>query len=278
MKYAFMSFSCPELEFNQILDISKIYGYEGFEPRTGIGHRHGIEIDASKQLLKEIKERAAESGISICCIATSCKFSNPADVRQNIDEAKRCIELAAEVSSPLIRVFGGAIPDDVDRNRSRDLITGALSELSDFALHRGVIICLETHDDWAEPEEAAEVVRRVAHPAIAINWDIMHPVLIGKITIEMAYETLKPWIRHVHVHDGVKTEKAFEFRVIGKGMVDHKNAIKLLKRSGYEGYISGEWINWDPYEVHLPREIAIMKEYEKQDSGGCFSGKHKDYI
>ena len=33
----------------------------------------------------------------------------------------------------------------------------------------------------------------------------------------------------------------------------------------YDGYISGEWINWeDPYEVHLPRELATLKRYESE--------------
>jgi hypothetical protein len=39
----------------------------------------------------------------------------------------------------------------------------------------------------------------------------------------------------------------------------------LLLTINYEGYISGEWIGWsDPYEVHLPRELATLKQYEKE--------------
>jgi len=37
-----------------------------------------------------------------------------------------------------------------------------------------------------------------------------------------------------------------------------------LRTIPYEGYLSGEWINWsDPYEAHLPRELATMKSYER---------------
>ena len=32
----------------------------------------------------------------------------------------------------------------------------------------------------------------------------------------------------------------------------------------YPGFISGEWINWEPYEQHLPRELATLKGYEKE--------------
>ena len=35
----------------------------------------------------------------------------------------------------------------------------------------------------------------------------------------------------------------------------------------FEGYLSGEWINWhDPYEKHLPRELRTLRRYER-DAG-----------
>jgi len=34
----------------------------------------------------------------------------------------------------------------------------------------------------------------------------------------------------------------------------------LLHNHGYAGYLSGEWINWEPHEVHLPRELATLQE------------------
>jgi sugar phosphate isomerase/epimerase len=263
MRYSFMSFSCPELDLNQSLKVSKKYGYEGFEPRTGAGHRHGIEVDASKSFLKEARVKAEESGIKICCIATACKFSNPENVGENIENAKCSIELAAEIGSPLIRVFGGKIPEGVSRERSFESIEEALAELADFAQKRKVTVCIETHDSWSDPELIAGVVKSVNHPAVAVNWDIMHPVLSESYTMEKAFEILKPWLRHVHVHDGVRTEKGLIFKSIGEGGVDHKSAIGLLKGSGYEGFISGEWIGWEPYDVHLPRELKVMKELER---------------
>jgi sugar phosphate isomerase/epimerase len=50
---------------------------------------------------------------------------------------------------------------------------------------------------------------------------------------------------------------------VGEGDIDHKTAVELLERMGYDGYMSGEWINWQPYEEHLPRELATMKTYGK---------------
>jgi sugar phosphate isomerase/epimerase len=95
-----------------------------------------------------------------------------------------------------------------------------------------------------------------------VNWDIMHPVRREFATIDESFETLKPWIRHLHIHDASK--ETGELVPIGEGFVDHRRAIELLSSISYDGYLSGEWINWDdPYEVHLPRELATLKSYER---------------
>jgi sugar phosphate isomerase/epimerase len=94
-----------------------------------------------------------------------------------------------------------------------------------------------------------------------VNWDIMHPVRAGLATVEESFELLGPWIRHVHMHDGVGSDVIFV--PIGTGDIDHKRAVELLSSAGFEGYLSGEWINWEPYDMHLPREINAMKGYEK---------------
>jgi hypothetical protein len=39
--------------------------------------------------------------------------------------------------------------------------------------------------------------------------------------------------------------------------------IELLVGTGYDGYLSGEWINWDPWQVHLPRELRALKQIEQ---------------
>ena len=81
--------------------------------------------------------------------------------------------------------------------------------------------------------------------------------------MDAAFEALKPWIRHLHIHDGPVSEP-FQLLPIGEGAIDHRRALELLYTLPYDGYISGEWINWEPYETHLPRELATMKRYERE--------------
>ena len=81
--------------------------------------------------------------------------------------------------------------------------------------------------------------------------------------MDEAFNTLRHWIRHVHFHDGVTTDGKLSMVPIGQGEIDHKRAIELLQGASYDGYLSGEWINWEPCEVHLPRELAAIKGFER---------------
>ena len=264
MNYSFMTFSCPELELDAVLDLAKRLGYGGIEPRAESGHGHGVELEADASARAAIKEKAAARGVALACVATSCRYADPAGAEQQVEETRRYVDLAADVGADRIRVFGGRMGAGLSREEAISLLVRSLSSVADRAQERGVTVCLETHDDWCEPEHVAEVMRRVDRPSVAVNWDIMHPVRVAKATMDRAFETLRPWIRHVHFHDGAETGEKLQLMPIGEGMVDHRRAVQLLKGGGYDGWLSGEWIGWEPAEVHLPRELATMKGYEAE--------------
>ncbi len=258
-----MSFSCPDLELSPMLALARRLGYDGVEPRIDSGHRHGIELDASPAARKEARQLALDHGVALCCIATSCTYADPAKSGEAVELTRRAIDLAADVGSPRIRVFGGPIPGGVSRKAAIDQVAHCLTTVADYAQACGVTVCMETHDDWCRPTDVAAVMRRVERPAIAVNWDIMHPARTARVTIDDAFDALLPWIRHVHFHDGT-IGSALDLRPMGRGEIDHRRAVHLLQGAEWDGYLSGEWIDWEPYDVHLPRELAAMKAYEAE--------------
>jgi sugar phosphate isomerase/epimerase len=263
MNYAFMSFSCPELGLCEMLQMAREYGYVAVEPRSQSGHGHGIEFDASPGLRAEIRASVSDSRVDLCCLATSCMYADPASVAGHIEDSRLAIDLAADIGCPRIRVFGGKIGEGLEREDAIEQVAVSLAALGDQAAECGVSICMETHDDWCDPKHVAAVMRMANHPHVCVNWDILHPVRSGNLGMREAYGILKPWIRHVHVHDGFDPEPGkFEFCAIGEGVADHESALRCLKDANYSGYISGEWIDWEPHAVHLPRELKMLKQME----------------
>jgi len=265
MRYAFMTFSVPQATLEQALALAKKYGYDGIEPRAEAKHSHGVELSASKAQRAAIGKQAQDAGIALACVATSCTYADPATAASNTRLTHEYIDLAADVGAPSIRVFGGKLGGGWTREQAIVEVAKSLASVADHAAQRGVTVCMETHDDWCDPIHVAEVMRRVAKPSIAVTWDIMHPVRAAGYAMAAAYEPIKPWIRHVHFHDGTMELKKSVFKPIGTGAIDHAAAVALLAGSGYAGFLSGEWINWEiPPEQHLPDEIAKMKAFEKK--------------
>ncbi|MDP6111505.1 MAG: sugar phosphate isomerase/epimerase family protein [Planctomycetota bacterium] len=258
MNYAFMSFSCPELSFAEMLSTATEIGYDGIEPRTVSNHQHGVEVEADAALRDSLRQQAADAGVVIACVACSGRYANPADSDEHVQGTRDHIDLAADIGCTRLRVFGGGLGEGLSREDAVAHAGEALKSLADHAGERGVTVCLETHDSWCDPRDVASLMEYVGHPNIAVNWDIMHPVRTGFATMEESYEILKPWVRHVHFHDGTSDGLC----PIGEGDIDHQVAVQLLQKDGYEDFLSGEWIGWTPHEEHLPVELATMRGYE----------------
>jgi len=266
MRYAFMSFSCPDLDLHEMLALCRELGYTGIEPRIQSKHAHGIDVDMSAEARRETRQAFADAGVAMCCIATSCRYADPANAADMIEDTRRAIDLAGDLGCPRLRVFGGAIGEGLDRDAAVDQVAQSLALLAEQAAERDVVLALETHDDWCDPDHVAAIMRAVDHPAIAVNWDILHPLRVGK-TMDQAHAALQPWIRHVHFHDSDLAEGKLRMVPIGEGVVDHRRAIELLQGDGYQGFMSGEWINWQPAMEHLPRELAAMRRLEADQNG-----------
>jgi len=258
-----MSFSCPQLTLPEILELARRYGYDAVEARISSKHKHGIELTASRGFRDQCRSELENHAVPICCVATSCRYADPATRAKAVQDTHQAIDLAADLGAPRIRVFGGSIPEGITREDAIEQVAAALLSVADHAGERAVTVCMETHDDWCNPAHVAKVVQRVDRPAIAANWDIAHPVRRAGVTMDEAYQALKPWVRHVHFHDMVaEKDGSSHLLPVGQGKIDHRRAVELLKADDYSGFMSGEWIGWEPFETHLPRELATMKSYE----------------
>lgn len=263
MTYAFMTYSCPDLDLDGVLATARRYGYQGIEPRLSANHQHGIETTTSPTERKAIREQAAAAGIDLCCIATSCKYADPETRESMVAETHQALDLAGDVGCRRIRVFGGVIPEGISREQAIEGVAEALESVAEHASQRGVTVCVETHDHWCDPADVVALMQAVDHPAIAVNWDVMHPVRMHKATMQEAFKALKPWIRHVHVHDGLTRHDKLTMMPMGEGEIDHRCAVRCLLSMDYAGYLSGEWIRWKPAEEHLAQELATLKTYEQ---------------
>ena len=216
------------MDLQELLDVVRATGVDGLEFRAELGHKHGAELEATPDQRAEIRRRCQDAHVPIACLATGCKFEYPeaAKRREDIDRAKRFIDLAADIGAPRIRVFGNAFPEGITQAAVVENVGAALREIAVYGAEREVDVCLEMHGDFYWWEHALNAVKIADHPRVGIvhNCD---PREMAFGPISNFYDPVKTYIRHVHMHD---LENGYPYKAF----------LGMLKRDGYAGFLSLE--------------------------------------
>src|SRR5205809_703203 len=131
---SFSTLGCPQWDWNTILRNASKWGYAAVELRGLQG-----ELDLTKrpefnparlrQSLKDLE--ALDLRISDLGSSAHLHESDPAKRAEQVDEAKRFIDLAERLKSPYVRVFGDKIDPDQPRQATLDRVIAGLRELGE---------------------------------------------------------------------------------------------------------------------------------------------------
>lgn len=261
MKFSFSTLGCPDWGLDEILRRAGEYGFDGIAFRGLNG-----ELDLTK-VAEFQPDRRAETRAKIeaagletnMLLASTRMMAEAADLAASQENAKGHIDIAADLGCPFIRVFGGAIPGGVAHATAVTRAGERLRELGDHAASRGVKVLLETHDDWIDPAFTRRALEAAGHPAVAALWDIHHPWRIAEKSLEGAWREIGKWVAAVDVKDSVADPGArmgYRYVKLGEGQVPWHEALALLRREGYDGWLTFEWEKrWHP-DIDAP-EIAF---------------------
>ncbi|KPJ62183.1 MAG: hypothetical protein AMS15_04780 [Planctomycetes bacterium DG_23] len=267
MKLAASTLGCPEWSLEQVIQNLSSFGYQGVEIRGIAGESDITKLpEFSPPKIEETRSRLEKAGLEVACLSMSSRFSSPEPQKRqdNIDSALSHIPVAKALGSSLIRIFGGNIPEGVDRMECAAWVRNSLKILSEAAAKEGITFVLETHDSFILAEDVLEVVEPVASPGLGVLWDVLHPFRLGE-PIEQTAQSLGPYVRHIHIKDAkLHKENKHTLTLLGEGDVPLQEAMNLLKDMGYDGWLSFEWEKrWHPElpapETAFPQAIKFMR-------------------
>lgn len=166
-----MKLSCNYLSLSD-LDI-KTFIHTVFDLRLDAIDFHTSGFESQDiGYLREIRSLCLELGLSIGYIGVSPGFvASPEDLRLRVSAAKSAIDLASVVGSPMIRVFGGHVPDHIEdwKPLYQDLYK-CLRELAQYGVDKGVVVALQNHDQnnlAATAENIIQILDEVDHPNLS---------------------------------------------------------------------------------------------------------------
>src|SRR5436190_5659245 len=164
---SFSTLGCPDWPFEKIVTFAAENHYRGIEIR-GIQKQMDLtkckefsttqNIAGTMRLMNDKHLRFVDLGSS-----AEMHHSDAVERKNNLDEARRFIDLAQQLSCPYIRVFPNKLPKD-DREATVGLIVKGLQEAGDHAKGTNVMVLMETHGDVVESALIKQIMETANHP------------------------------------------------------------------------------------------------------------------
>lgn len=246
MKLAFSTLGCPDWSWGEIFAAARDIGMKGIEVR-GVGremYAPAIRPFRPEKLPETVRQlRQAHMRV---CMLTSSACLGIGHPEQYVEESLRYVDLAQQLGTPYIRVMcsARAAPDtDIDT----DTIARLYSRICEYGRPRGVTPLLETNGRLADSREMRRVLDRVTSDNRGVLWDVHHPYrFFGEAPAETLMR-LGEEIRYLHIKDSVMVHGQVQYRMMGAGDVPVAEAVRLMEKRGYDGFLSFEWLKrWCP--------------------------------
>ena len=269
-RIAFSTLACPGMALADAVALGRSSGYAGVELRLIDGELIDPAMPAAERA--RVKRIIDAAGLPVVAVDSSIRLTDDDPGPQ----LAQFLEIASDWESPLVRVFGGALPDDHRDRRARLETAAKVLEAAVPAADRlGVRIGVETHDTFSSSAVLAELLALVGSPAVGAVWDSHHPHRMGESPRDV-WANIGPRVLLAQVKDARRdparedgqaaAEDGWQLVLLGEGEVAVRDMLGLLAAGGYPGWISVEWEKrWhpeiEPPEVALPQHLAVLDSW-----------------
>ena len=230
---------------------------------------HGIEItDAHLQstdedYLRTVRRVAVDMNLTISALTVSNDFGKALEEDRNkeLENMERAIELAADLGTPILRVFAGwpegyQEKTSAERKEQWDEMVRCLHISTLMADRHAVVLAVENHNHGGFLQTADDVLRLFNDADtewLRLNLDTGNYV-DGFESIE------KTLVYAVHVH-----AKMTHIDPQGQDFsTDYPRFIKLLHDSNYRGFVSLEYEGKEASEFAVPRGLAYLRHLVRE--------------
>ena len=250
-----MKIGCGTVSFRQqpleeALERIKRAGYDYVETQATAPFCPHVDAwkddpDAFKRLVKDIGFK----GTTALWAKHGAIIPDP----ESVEGVGQAIRWAGAAGIPVVNAGDGHKPDDMSDEDALKLLGGRLAQILEVAEQSQVYLAIEPHGTFSLTEDGLKKIMALSDSKwLGINYDTANVHRATYVeTVKGAYSwtpfgaaqdevaTLRAVIdRVVHVH--VKDVVGADCVALGKGEVDVKGCIDVLKESGYDGVVSLE--------------------------------------
>ncbi len=262
--YSYWHFKKEKFPIEKVIDEAARIGVEGID----ILHRQMESEDNA--YLQKLKRHAFINGIAFTCLSIHQSFVSPDKefLKKEIEHTKKCIELAARMGIPCLRLNSGRWNtiksfDELMKNRGVEPILPGYTEEDGFkwcidsiqqclptAEQNGVLLALENH--WglcSSPEGMLRIKNAIHSPWLSLLMDT------GNF-LEDPYDKLEmiaPTTSFVQAKTYYGGGEWYSLEL------DYKRIVNILKKVNYQGYLSLEFEGKEDPFTAVPKSIEMLR-------------------
>ena len=232
------------------------FGYDGVE--LAIRDPRRIDLDALAELVQQ-------NGLCVPAIGTGQAWGEeglsftdpqPAIRREAIERIKSHIPVAARFRAVIIiGLIRGIVKPGVDARQAMDWLVAALRECCEAVRPHGLRLALEPINRYEttlinRTDQGLELVEQVGADNFGLLLDTFH-MNIEEPEIEESIRACAERIYHFHVADSNRWYP-------GAGHLDFKSILDTLFATGYQGWVSGEFLPQPDAETAAQRSLDLL--------------------
>lgn len=270
--YSYWHFRGPKVTVETVIERANGLGLAGVDVlhrQMDLPEKEPLTAD-HRAYLARLKRHAFRNGISLCCLSIHQDFvdPDPAVRRQQVEHTRKCIAIAAEMGTPVIRINSGrwntiADFDDLMKARGIEPVLPEYTEDDGFkwcvecleqclpdAAREGVTLAVENH--WGltrTPEGLLRIAREVQSPWFGLLLDT------GNF-LENPYDKLAAVAPKAVFIQAKTYPGGGEWYTLD---LDYPRIARILKDAGYRGWVSLEMEGKADPETAVPESIALLR-------------------
>lgn len=205
----------------------------------------------TKEEKEQIKACLDSLGLKASSYSISNNFVTDEESRkQQIAYVKEAVAYAKYFGTNIIRVFSANATDEYTYEQGLDMIIDSFRQCVKTAEEAGVIFSLENHGMFAgRAEQVKHIIDAVGSKALRATTDTGNFLLVCENPLE-SVKTLLDYVGFVHFKDFKKADNEgytaldgsrYIGTVIGEGEVPLPQIVSLLRKNGYDGFLSIEY-------------------------------------
>lgn len=262
--YSYWHFAKEKYPIEKVIEHAALVGFEGVE----ILHRQMAE--EGKPYLNRLKRAAWDNGLSLFFLSIHQNFVQPdkAKRQEHIDHTKRCLDLAAYLGCPAIRLNSGrwgTIPEfqkmldaggrekPIEGYTDDDAFNWCIESINACLPHAesvGVAMALENH--WGlttSVEGLLRIYKAVNSPWLVLNVDTGN--FFGD-----PYSQLVRLAPHATI---VQAKTYYGGGVYYTLDPDFKRIAKILRNAGFKGWVSLEMEGKEDAMTAVPKSLKVLQ-------------------